>query len=149
VSFRRVIYWVEAGVQTLPLAANRWLHGIAASLLAVALACCAFLKPDPSGNGTHRQLGLPACLVCRVTGINRCPSCGLTTAFAHAMRGDLRAAQRCNGAAPVAFIIAWAGLIYSAAIALTGRQWLLYELLAILGLTVATLIWWMQCFFSY
>ena len=135
-------------MQTLPPVANRWLHGGVAGLLAVPLLCCAFLKPDPSGRGTHRQLGLPACLVCKVTGVDRCPSCGMTTAFAHAMRGEFRAARRCHPAAPVAFILAWVGLIYSAAIALTGRQWLCYELPAVSGLTVAALIWWILSFLS-
>lgn len=116
--------------------------------LALGLGCCAVLTPDPSGRGTHRQLGLPGCLVCRVSGASRCPSCGLTTAFAYAMRGDFEAARRCNSAALVAFALSWAGLGYCTAIAITGRQWLLYELTALLGLTVATLVWWAHSFLS-
>jgi Protein of unknown function (DUF2752) len=45
------------------------------------------LKPSPSGVGTHEQLHLPACPFFRLTGWP-CPSCGFTTSFAHAARGD-------------------------------------------------------------
>jgi len=40
------------------------------------------LTPDPSGHGTHTQLGLPPCGFLVLTGCP-CPGCGLTTAFAH------------------------------------------------------------------
>lgn len=145
---RRVIYCAGASVQTLPTGVNRALHAGVAVFLAMALSCCALLKPNPSGKGTHRQLGLPSCLVCKVAHIERCPSCGMTTGFAYAMRGDFRAARGCNPAAPVAFLLAWAGFAYSAAVALTGRQWLRYEMPATVGLAVVTLIWWVQCLIS-
>jgi hypothetical protein len=43
------------------------------------------LQPSSHGVGTHEQLGLPACAFLHFTGIP-CPSCGLTTSFAHAAR---------------------------------------------------------------
>jgi hypothetical protein len=43
------------------------------------------LHPSSRGVGTHEQLGLPACAFLHFTGIP-CPSCGLTTSFAHAAR---------------------------------------------------------------
>lgn len=57
------------------------------------LVLSAWLKPDPSGHGTHVQLGLPPCAMLQTTGYP-CPSCGMTTAFAHAARGDLLNAAR-------------------------------------------------------
>ena len=54
---------------------------------AAALVVAATIEPSPSGYGTHTQLGLPPCGFLLLTG-SPCPGCGLTTAFAHAIRGD-------------------------------------------------------------
>ena len=40
------------------------------------------LTPDPSGMGTHTQLGLAGCVVLEQTGWP-CPMCGMTTSFSH------------------------------------------------------------------
>ena len=49
------------------------------------------LRPDPSGHGTHTQLGLPPCP--SVLLFNRpCPGCGLTTSFTAVLHGDFVAA---------------------------------------------------------
>jgi hypothetical protein len=53
------------------------------ALLAVAVA----LPPDPRGFGTHMRLGTGPCGVLIVTGYP-CPTCGMTTAFAHVVRGE-------------------------------------------------------------
>ncbi len=55
------------------------------------LAVAWHLEPNPAGFGTHRQLGLPACGFIR-TAAFPCATCGMTTAFAFAARGDLVAA---------------------------------------------------------
>jgi len=68
------------------------LAGIALlSLLAVAGA----LAPDPRGLGTHERLGLPPCTFREWTGY-RCPSCGMTTSWAHLVRGQVGQAFRDN-----------------------------------------------------
>jgi hypothetical protein len=59
------------------------------------LLTAARLTPDPRGLGTHRQLGLPPCTVVTWLGI-RCPSCGMTTAWSHFVRGNVVAAVRAN-----------------------------------------------------
>lgn len=51
----------------------------------VVLTVARLLTPSPRGVGTHEQLGLPPCMFLKLTGIP-CPSCGLTTSFAHAVR---------------------------------------------------------------
>jgi hypothetical protein len=51
----------------------------------VLLSLAAYLKPDPKGYGTHRQLGLGVCGSLVSTGLP-CPTCGMTTAFAHTVR---------------------------------------------------------------
>ena len=62
-------------------------------LLLLGVAC--WLDPDSRGFGTHQQLGLPPCTFSSVFGI-RCPSCGMTTSWSHALRGELVLAARSN-----------------------------------------------------
>jgi hypothetical protein len=50
------------------------------------------LHPNPEGYGTHKSLGLSSCLTAEVLGLKRCPSCGLTTAFALIGKGDFQTA---------------------------------------------------------
>lgn len=57
------------------------------------LARC--LEPNPLGMGTHRQLGLPPCTFITLFSLP-CPGCGMTTSFAHFVRGNLFAAARAN-----------------------------------------------------
>ncbi len=66
-----------------------------AAALAVVLGLACWLNPDERGFGTHEQLGLPPCAFRALTGIP-CPSCGMTTSFAHVMRGRLLTAAWTN-----------------------------------------------------
>jgi hypothetical protein len=59
------------------------------------LAVAAMLEPNPSGHGTHQQLGLPPCTFWVLFG-RPCPVCGMTTAWAHLMRGEWCDAVRAN-----------------------------------------------------
>ena len=49
---------------------------------AMVLGIARWLEPDPSGVGTHQQLGLGGCSILTLTGWP-CPMCGMTTTFAH------------------------------------------------------------------
>ena len=60
---------------------------IAAGCLAV-LAAARFVVPTPSGVGSHCQLGLAPCGFYERTGYP-CPTCGMTTAFAYMVRGQI------------------------------------------------------------
>lgn len=72
-----------------------------ASLLVVA----AYLRPSPLGFGTHQQLGLPPCTFVALWNLP-CPSCGMTTAFANVVRGNLLAALRANVAGTILAVCA-------------------------------------------
>jgi len=63
------------------------LTGLAvAAPCAAVLVLAAMLHPDSRGYDTHTQLGLPPCGFVQRTGLP-CPTCGMTTAFSHLMRG--------------------------------------------------------------
>ena len=77
----------------------RWLNRLvlvaAGSGLLSLLATAAWLTPSPQGLGTHQQLGLPPCTIVVWFGL-RCPSCGMTTAWAHLLRGQVVLALQAN-----------------------------------------------------
>jgi hypothetical protein len=64
--------------------------------LAIGLTCltvmvtAARLTPNPTGMGTHIQLGMDQCPFALRTGLP-CPCCGMTTSFAWLARGNLLA----------------------------------------------------------
>ena len=61
----------------------------------VLLVVARSLEPDPRGFGTHEQLGLSPCYLHRRVGL-LCPSCGMTTAWTHTLRGEFWQAARAN-----------------------------------------------------
>ena len=80
------------------------------------------LTPDATGLGSHQQWGLAPCALVMLTGYF-CPTCGMTTAFAHTVRGQLGAAfhtQPAGLALALATILA-AGV--SLGVLLTGKVW--------------------------
>jgi hypothetical protein len=69
---------------------------------AALLGLAGWIVPDPTGSGSHRQLGLAPCAMPVLTGLP-CPTCGMTTAFAYAVRGQIGKAFH---AQPVGLILA-------------------------------------------
>jgi hypothetical protein len=67
------------------------------------LAVARWLTPAAIGYGTHTQLGLPPCNFLRLTHLP-CPSCGLTTCFAWAVRLHFWNAFRANPFGILAFL---------------------------------------------
>lgn len=86
-------------------------------LASAVLGIARLLVPDPSGVGTHTQLGLPRCGFLALTGLP-CPACGLTTAFAHMAHGELVHALHAHALGPILFVLTlalvpvgvWAGV---------------------------------------
>lgn len=62
------------------------------------------LDPDPRGFGTHQRLGLPPCTL-KLYFPTGCPSCGMTTSFAHFTRGQWVSSVSAN---PGGFLLALA-----------------------------------------
>jgi len=64
----------------------RLLTGLIALGCLAVMGVAAWMTPSPAGIGTHCSLGLPPC-----SWVDRldipCPTCGMTTAFAHAADG--------------------------------------------------------------
>ena len=88
---------------------ERWPLAIVGAVLLILLGVSARLSPNPTGLGTHHQLGLPQCTVRMLFGI-RCPSCGMTTSWAHMVRGQVLSSVKANsGGALLAIIAATAG----------------------------------------
>jgi hypothetical protein len=80
------------------------------------------LDPDPRGYGTHQRLGLPECTI-QAWFDRPCPGCGMTTSFAHFVRGEWRASAQANPAglwmaAGCLALIPWSGVS-----AYRGRYW--------------------------
>jgi hypothetical protein len=112
--FSTVVNIAHQGAHTLSLSAR--LRMAAAGLcLVAALAVAGWLRPDPNGFGTHRQLGLPPCTFIWLFGV-RCPSCGMTTAWSHAVHGHWLTAIGSN-----------AGGALLAATAMVAAPWLLFS----------------------
>lgn len=79
------------------------------------------LTPSISGEGTHQQLGLPACSAILLWGIP-CPSCGMTTSWAHLARGNFVAAAWANPGGLLLGLIALASLGPSCYFIISGRS---------------------------
>jgi hypothetical protein len=78
------------------------------------------LDPAPAGLGTHRQLGLAECPTWKRTG-QACPTCGMTTAFAHLADGSLSKAWATQPAGVCMAIAAAGAGLWCAASAWLGR----------------------------
>jgi hypothetical protein len=72
---------------------------VAAALATVFYVATRVNPYDASGHplrmASHQSLGMPACRFQEMTGLP-CPSCGMTTSFAHLVRGDVWNSLRAN-----------------------------------------------------
>lgn len=98
-----------------------WLAAAGVGLLGL-LATAAVLRPSQSGHGTHRQLGLPPCTFW-VLFHRPCPTCGMTTAWAHLMRGEWIDACRANTGGALLGVLAMVAAPWLLGSAIRGR-WL-------------------------
>lgn len=94
-------------------------YAIGGCLLLALLGLAAFLTPDASGYGTHRQLGLPPCTFRSIFRMH-CPTCGMTTSWSHLMRGNLGASVRANAGGTCLALLTAAGGVWAILVAYRG-----------------------------
>ncbi len=80
------------------------------------------LEPVPNGIGTHEQLGLPPCGMAMIWGLP-CPTCGMTTAFAYAARGQFAAAFHAQPAGLALALATGLGAFAAGGTLVTGRSY--------------------------
>jgi hypothetical protein len=95
---RRVQGWTAQPV------ARRAIAGVVTLLCVAVLTVAVLLAPSERGLGTHEQLNLPPCGWVLVADMP-CMTCGMTTAFSHAVRGQFLASLL---AQPMGFLLAMA-----------------------------------------
>lgn len=85
------------------------------------LGIAVWLKPDARGVGTHEQMGGAPCGMLQWTG-QPCPTCGMTTAFAHTVRGQW---LRALWAQPAGFVFALGTIVLAgvSALVLVRGRW--------------------------
>jgi hypothetical protein len=93
--------------------------------LVFLLAVAAMLKPSPYQLGTHQQLGLTPCSFLVLFGVP-CPTCGMTTAWAHLMHGELIRAFQANIGGVLLAVLSMAAAPWLMISAARGR-WLIWR----------------------
>ncbi len=86
---------------------------------ATILGLAAYLEPSPTGLGTHTQLSMPTCPWI-VTMDLPCPTCGMTTAFAHAANGNPLAALGAQPLGAALALVTAMALLAAGYVAVTG-----------------------------
>lgn len=94
---------------------------LGAAVLIVPLAIACLLVPDPNGHGTHQQLGFPPCTLVALCGI-RCPTCGMTTAWAALVRGQILTALAANVGGVLLALATIGTIVGLSAVAMLGRR---------------------------
>jgi hypothetical protein len=105
---------------------GRWAAALLGCGCLAMLVTAALLAPDPSGSGTHTQLGLAPCQFKLRTGLP-CPSCGMTTSFTYFARGNLLASLYLQPMGMMLALLTAAGVWVGFYVAAAGRP--VYRLL--------------------
>lgn len=99
--------------------AERGSGALLAAAMALVILLARWLEPDPSGVGTHEQLGLAPCTFHWVLGLP-CPFCGMTTAFSHLAHGNVATGFASQPAGALFFFGVLAVMVGGAACAVSG-----------------------------
>ncbi len=79
------------------------------------------LRPDPSGHGTHQELGLPPCPSALLFD-RPCPGCGLTTSWTALLHGQWRSAFEAHPLGPPLYLLFTAAAFVAGIAFLTHRR---------------------------
>jgi len=93
---------------------------IGSLILGAGLMLAMYLQPDGRGHGTHQQLGLPPCAFKFLLNIP-CPSCGMTTSWALAVRGNWQESIQANSGGFFLFLITAVSIPTLLATSILGR----------------------------
>lgn len=88
----------------------------------ITTGCAIWLRPDPSGHGTHEQLGLPPCASMYFLG-RPCPGCGLTTSWTATVHGSFAEAFHAHALGPILYLGFSASALVAGISALRGWRW--------------------------
>lgn len=114
----------ESPVEPIPAVTRTWAARAVGALVFLVgggiLGLALWLKPDARGYGTHEQLSGAACGWLLVTHYP-CPTCGMTTAFAHVVRGQWWRAFLAQPAGFVLALMTIAGTLLGGRMVLTNR----------------------------
>jgi hypothetical protein len=101
---------------------RRIVGAVVAIAAAVILGIAAWLEPSPTGLGTHSQvMAMPPCGWVAMADVP-CPTCGMTTAFAHAAEGNLLAAVRAQPFGAILAVAVAVALVVGVYTAITGSR---------------------------
>ena len=95
--------------------------GLSAASLAALVSLRVLTTPDPSGHGTHEQLGLAPCWTMKEFQFP-CPGCGVTTSASLVAHGELAAAWSTQPFGLVLWSLAALALGWSVLATLTDRD---------------------------
>jgi hypothetical protein len=90
-------------------------------LIVIGFGLAYSVTADPTGRGTHQQFGLPPCVILTLTKLP-CPTCGMTTSFAHFVRGRWRESAEANTSGFLMAVMSLCFLPWSL-ISLFRREW--------------------------
>lgn len=88
--------------------------------LVAGFATAGLLRANPSGQGTHTQLGLPPCAAKLLLGVP-CPSCGMTTSLTYFTQLRWRQSFATHPIGPVVGLASLAAIVLGTIAAVRGR----------------------------
>ena len=100
---------------------RRVIAAVVAAVCSGVLGLAAWLPPAEAGLGTHEALNLPPCGWIAIADLP-CPTCGMTTAFAHAADGNLLGSFLAQPLGCVLALVTVMALLVSVYVAATGSR---------------------------